>query len=68
MLNMSAFGSSNDSSHSVSVILMNRDQFSSSNGSTTQMSAVMEVMISNSAGVVSIINNPSINILLEYPL
>lgn len=48
--------------------MMNNDQFTSSNGSETQLSSVMEVMISNSNGIVSVVNNPSISVTFEYKL
>lgn len=68
VMNMSVFGSSTDNQHKVSVIMMNNDQFTSSNGSETQMSAVMEIMITNSSGIVSVVNNPSISVTFEYKL
>lgn len=68
VLNFTAFNSSNDTSHRVSVILMNNDQFTSSNDSYTQMSVVMEIIVTNSSGEVVINNNPSINLLFEYQL
>eukprot|EP00825_Cyclidium_porcatum_P052247 TRINITY_DN983_c0_g1_i7.p1 TRINITY_DN983_c0_g1~~TRINITY_DN983_c0_g1_i7.p1 ORF type:complete len:2725 (+),score=321.89 TRINITY_DN983_c0_g1_i7:3391-11565(+) len=68
VLNITAFNASNDTYHKVSVIMINSDQFTQSNGSETQMSAVMEVMITNSSGAVTVVDNPSIYVQFEYKL